>query len=73
MPVDFEERMLDKFDNIDKLLRDICERTTRMEVQLEEHFKDIDKREKQKDKKFYYLIALMGLSFTLFQIIKELL
>ena len=73
MPVDFEERILDKFDNMDKLLRDICDRTTRMEVQLEEHFKDMDKREKGKERKFYYLIALMGVGFTLFEIVKELL
>jgi hypothetical protein len=72
MPVDFEGRILDKFDTLEVLIRNLCDRTTKMEVQLEDHFKDMDKREARKERKFYYLIALVGVGFTLYQIMKEL-
>ena len=71
--MDFEQRMLDKFDSMERLIRDLCERTTRMETQLEGHFDDIERAQKGKERKFYYVIALMGVGFTIQEIIRGLL
>jgi len=73
MPIDFEERVMDKFDNIEELIRDLCARTTKVESSLENHYDNIEKAQKRKDKKYYYIIALMGIGFTIQEIVRSLL
>ena len=71
--MDFEQRVMDKFDNIEKILRNLCDRTTKVESSLENHYGNIDRKEKGKERKFYYIIALMGIGFTIQEIIRSLL
>ena len=73
MPIDFEERVMDKFDNIEVILRNLCDRTTKVEASLENHYNNIDKKAKSKERRFYYIIALMGIGFTIQEIIRSLL
>ena len=76
MPVDFDDltkRILDNLDSINDKVDDLCGRMTKVEVNLDNHFKEIESKQNAKDKKFYYVIALMGVGFTIFEIIKELL
>ena len=72
MPIDFEERTVEKLDQISEMIRDLCNRQTKTETQLEDHFNRLDEETKNKERKFYYLIALMGVGFTLFEIFKGL-
>ena len=76
MPVDFDDltkRILDNLDNINDKVTDLCDRMTKVEVNLDNHFNEIESKQNAKDKKFYYVIAMKGIGFTLFEIIKELL
>ena len=69
---DLTKRILDNLDKIDDKLDDLCTRMTKVESNLDNHFKDIDKRQKGKERKFYYIIALMGIGFTVQEIIRGL-
>ena len=76
MPVDFDDltkRILDNLDSINDKIDDLCGRMTKVEINLDNHFKDMEDQQKGKEKKFYYLIAIMGVGFTLFEVIKGLL
>jgi hypothetical protein len=44
---------------------------TKVEINLDNHFNEIESKQNAKDKKFYFVIALMGIGFTLFEIVKE--
>ena len=70
---DVTKRILDNLDKIDDKLDDLCTRMTKVESNLDNHFKDIDKRQKGKERKFYYIIALMGIGFTIQEIIRSIL
>ena len=70
---DVTKRILDNLDKIDDKLDDLCTRMTKVESNLENHFKDIDNRQKGKERKFYYIIALMGIGFTVHEIIRSIL
>ncbi len=74
MPVDFDDltkRILDNLDNINEKVTDLCDRMTKVEINLDNHFNEIESKQNAKDKKFYFVIALMGIGFTLFEIVKE--
>ena len=70
---DVTKRILDNLDKIDDKLDGLCNRMTKVESNLENHFNDIDKRQKGKERKFYYIIALMGIGFTIQEIIRSIL
>lgn len=71
--MDFEQRVMDKFDDMDKLLRSLCERTTKVEASLNNHYANIEKKNKSKERRFYYIIAMMGIGFTIQEIIRGVL
>lgn len=76
MPVDFDDltkRILDKMDSIENKTDDLCNRMTKVEASLDNHYNNIDKKAKNKEKRFYYIIALMGVGFTVQEIIRGLL
>ena len=76
MPVDFDDmtkRILDKLDTFDNKIDDLCARMTKMESEWTNHLAEIEDRAKAKERRFYYLIAVMGVGFALFETIKELL
>jgi len=71
MPIDFEERTVEKLDKLESLIRDLCNRTTKTEIMLENHFKEQEQKRESSNRKFYVIMALMGVGFTLFEIIRE--
>jgi hypothetical protein len=65
-------RILDRIDDLQEQLASLCTEQTIMKTQLEEHFKDLVVTEKNKEKKFYYVIALMGVGFTIVQLLQAI-
>ena len=72
MPIDFEERTVEKLDQLSEMIRDLCDRTTKTEVMLENHFKEQEQKRESSNRKFYVIMALMGAGFTLFEILQGL-
>ncbi len=72
MPIDFEERTVEKLDQLSEMIRDLCDRTTKTEIMLENHFKEQEQKRESSNRKFYVIMAIMGAGFTLFEIIREL-
>ena len=68
---DMTKRILDKLDAIEDNIDDICGRLMRVELNLLNHFNDIEKQQRKKDRKFYIVIAGMGIAFTLVEIIQN--
>lgn len=68
---DMTKRILDKLDKIEENIDDICGRLMRVELQLKNHFRDIDKRQRGKDKRFYIIIVCMGIAFTIVEVIQN--
>jgi uncharacterized protein YaaN involved in tellurite resistance len=76
MPVDFDDltnRILDKMDEMEKKIDNLCSRMTKVEINLDNHFKELDQKKEDNEKKFYYIIAIMGVSFTIYEVVKGLL
>lgn len=73
MPIDFEERTVEKLDQLSDMIRDLCDRTTKTEIMLENHFREQEQKRESSNKKFYIIMALMGVGFTLFEILQGLL
>jgi hypothetical protein len=71
LPIDFEERTVEKLDQLSEMIRDLCDRTTKTEIMLENHFKEQEQKRESSNRKFYIIMALMGVGFTLFEIIRE--
>jgi len=71
LPIDFEERTVEKLDQLSEMIRDLCDRTTKTEIMLENHFKEQEQKRESSNRKFYVIMALMGVGFTLFEIIRE--
>lgn len=67
---DLTSRLLTHIDQLYSKLNDTCDRLIKVEMQLEAHFKDIDDRTANKEKKFYIIIAGMGIVFTLIEILQ---
>lgn len=70
---DLTKRILDNMDKMGDKLDNLCNRMSDVENKLESHFQDIDDRQKGKERKFYYIIALMGIGFTFQEIIRSFL
>lgn len=73
MPIDFEERTVEKLDQLSEMIRDLCDRTTKTEIMLENHFKEQEQKRESSNRKFYVIMALMGVGFTLFEILQGVL
>jgi len=70
---DLTNRILNNMDKMDNKLDDLCGRMTKVEASLDNHYKNIDKKAKSKERRFYYIIALMGIGFTVQEIIRSIL
>ena len=68
---DMTKRILDKLDTIENNVDDLCGRLLRVEMDLKNHFAQIETKQKSKDRKFYIVIAGMGIAFTLVEIIQN--
>lgn len=67
------DRMFEKFDRLEDKISDLCDRMTKVETKLDSHFEDIEKQQASKEKKFYYIIGVMGVLFTVYEVTKGLL
>lgn len=73
MPIDFENRVIESLDELREKVTDLCIWKTKMETEWENHMEGIEKKAQAKEKRFYYIIALMGVGFTIQEIIRGLL
>jgi hypothetical protein len=60
MPVDFEERVLDKLDNCDANIRDLCDRITRIEERMANHLEMSNNATISNRQKFYFVLGFIG-------------
>ena len=68
---DMTKRILDKLDKIEVDIDDICGRLMRVEIDLKNHFKQIERKQKSKDRKFYAVIAGMGIIFMVVEVMQN--
>ena len=67
---DLTKRIIDKLDVLDEKIDKICIWKTEMQVQWENHIKEMETKQQNKDKKFYIIIAAMGISFTIIEVVQ---
>jgi predicted ATP-grasp superfamily ATP-dependent carboligase len=72
-------RIFNKLDSFEVKIDKICDRLTRLEESVKDHYEDIKveedrkaARENRKERKYYIIIAAMGISFGLFEIIQNI-
>jgi len=69
---DLTKRILDKLDGFEEKIENLCERLMKVEYELNSHFKEIEDKQTNKDRKFYIIIAGMGITFTAVQILQNI-
>ncbi len=69
---DLTKRILDKLDGFEEKIENLCERLMKVEYELNSHFKEIEDKQSNKDRKFYIIIAGMGITFTLVEILQNI-
>jgi hypothetical protein len=69
---DLTKRILDKLDGFEEKIEGLCERLMKVEYELNHHFKDIEDKQSNKDRKFYIVIAGMGIIFTMVQVLQNI-
>ena len=70
---DLTKRILDRLDTFEDKIEKLCERLMKVEYELNHHFKDIEDKQSNKDRKFYIVIAGMGILFTMVQVFQSIL
>ena len=70
---DLTKRILDRLDTFEEKIEKLCERLMKVEYDLNHHFKDIEEKQSNKDRKFYIIIAGMGILFTMVQVLQNIL
>ena len=75
MPVDFEVRIIEMFDKLDVKIDDLCDRQTRTETKIDEHFKQIADekltKEKKTDRGLYVKFSLFGAGIAIYEILRQ--
>ena len=66
------DRIWRMLERIDHKIDDICGRVLKVEINQRNHYKEIEKKQSNKDRRFYIIIAAMGVGFTIFQYVREL-
>ena len=69
---DLTKRILDRLDTFEEKIEALCERLMKVEYELNHHFKDIEDKQSNKDRKFYIIIAGMGILFTMVQVLQNI-
>ena len=69
---DLTKRILDRLDTFEDKIEKLCERLMKVEYELNHHFKDIEDKQSNKDRKFYIVIAGMGIIFTMVQVLQNI-
>ena len=68
---DMTKRILDKLDKIDDAIDSLCGRVMKVELDLENYFKRIERKQKSKDRKFYLVIACLSTIFIAVEILQN--
>ena len=69
---DLTKRILDRLDTFEEKIESLCERLMKVEYELNHHFKEIEDKQSNKDRKFYIIIAGMGITFTMVEILQNI-
>ena len=69
---DLTKRILDKLDGFEEKIENLCERLMKVEYELNSHFKEIEDKQSNKDRKFYIIIAGIGITFTVVDILQNI-
>ena len=69
---DLTKRILDRLDTFEEKIEKLCERLMNVEYELNTHFKEQEDKQSNKDRKFYIIIAGMGITFTAVEIIQNI-
>jgi hypothetical protein len=67
---DLTKRILDRLDTFEDKIEKLCERLMKVEYELKTHFKEQEDKRSNKDRKFYIIIAGMGILFTVVEVIQ---
>jgi hypothetical protein len=70
---DLTKRILDRLDTFEEKIESLCERLMKVEYELNTHFKEIEDKQSNKDRKFYIIIAGMGIIFTMVEVLQNIL
>lgn len=72
-------RIFDKLDSFEDKIDKICERLTKLEMSVHDHFDDIEQAENKKvqksankERKYYVIIAGMGILFAIYELIRSI-
>ena len=72
-------RIFDKLDSFEDKIDKICDRLTKLEMSVKDHFDDIEAAENKKirkssnsERKYYVIIAAMGIMFGVYEILKNI-
>jgi len=72
-------RIFNKLDSFEEKIDNICDRLTKLEMSVHDHFDDIEKEENKKveksankERKYYIIIAAMGIIFAAYEILKNI-
>ena len=72
-------RIFDKLDSFEDKIDSLCDRLTKLEMSVKDHFDDIEAAEQKKiqkssnsERKYYVIIAAMGILFGLYELIKNI-
>jgi hypothetical protein len=69
---DLTKRILDRLDTFEEKIEKLCERLMKVEYELGTHFKEIESKQANKDRKFYIVIAGMGILFAVVEVLQGL-
>lgn len=72
-------RIFNKLDSFEEKIDKLCDRLTKLEMSVHDHFDDIEKEENKKveksankERKYYVIIAAMGIIFAAYEILKSI-
>lgn len=72
-------RIFDKLDSFEEKIDKICDRLTKLEMSVKDHFDDIEQAENKKlsksankERKYYVIIAAMGILFGLYELLTNI-
>jgi hypothetical protein len=72
-------RIFDKLDSFEEKIDKICDRLTKIEMSVKDHFDDIEQAENKKlsksankERKYYVIIAAMGILFGLYELLTNI-
>ena len=73
-------RIFNKLDSFEEKIDKLCDRLTKLEMSVHDHFDDIEKAEENKkveksankERKYYVIIAAMGIIFAAYEILTNI-